>query len=92
MEQGDREAKQLLHNQLKFVNLGMRIWLELIIKIVLSKCENRDKISSSANGHLDKTLAALENKSELIWLRIQRLSGTTNNNSDGSSHTLLDTS
>jgi len=67
----------------------MRIWLELLVDVVLAKGENRDEIGSCSDGDLDETLAAFEDEAKGVRFRIERLSGTTDDDGYGSPHAFV---
>src|ERR1700677_3936227 len=54
VEQWYGESHQLLHYELSFVHPRMLFAVNLVIQIVLSKCESRHQVSTHPDGKFDE--------------------------------------
>lgn len=88
MEYGNGEAHDLLDQELDLVYVWMRLCVELLVDVILTKCEDWYEISTGANCHLDKSLSPAQHQPNLPRMRVKRFASTTNDDSDGAAHAL----
>src|SRR5690242_21099484 len=86
VEDGDSEAHNFLDQQLELMQQRVRLAVDLVVNIILAESEDRHKVSASANGHLDETLAAAENKANHARTCIEGLASAANDDGDGTTH------
>ena len=88
MEKWHCEAQNLFHDELNLVNEWVILRLQLIVQLIFAKSQSRHEVCPCAYGQLNETFAALQDKPQRLRSRIERFSGSTHNNRDGTTHAL----
>lgn len=89
VEYRNSETHKLLDQHLEFVDVGMRFGIDLVVDVVFAECKDGYEIGTGANSHLDETFAATENELDGSGARIERFTGTSNDNGNGAAHTFV---